>query len=104
MQVRDAQSDCQPFKGSDVLYIKCVITLVELAGWAWRHHLQLAALPDPCGSRTSPDGGLSISKGESYRKEGDRLLSRVCVNRTRRNDFKFQEDRFRLDTRKSLSQ
>ena len=40
----------------------------------------------------------------SSKKEGDRLLSRVCVNRTRRNDFKFQEDRFRLDTRKSLSQ
>ena len=31
----------------------------------------------------------------SYRKEGDRLFSRVCCNRTKRNGFKIKKDRFR---------
>ena len=36
----------------------------------------------------------------SYKKEGDRLFSRICCNWTRGNGFKFIECRFGLDIRK----
>ena len=35
-----------------------------------------------------------------YKKEGDRLFSRVCCDRTKAHDFKCKEHRFQLDTRK----
>ena len=42
---------------------------------------------------------LQHPKG-NYRKERDRVFSRVCGDRTRGNGFKLKEGRFRLDIKK----
>jgi len=36
------------------------------------------------------------------KKEGDRLLSRMCCDRTRGNSFKLKEGKFRMDIRRKF--
>jgi len=38
----------------------------------------------------------------AYKKDGDKLISRTCCERTRCNGFKLQEGRFILDIRKKF--
>jgi len=44
---------------------------------------------------------FSVLKGTG-KKDGDTRFSRACCDRTRGNDFKLREDRFRLGTRKKF--
>jgi len=44
---------------------------------------------------------LQYLKG-AYKKNGDRLFSRACCNRTRGNGFKLKESKSRLDIKKNF--
>jgi len=45
---------------------------------------------------------LSLCPKGGYEREGGRLFSRVCCDRTREKRFKLKEGKFRLDIRKSF--
>jgi len=60
---------------------------------------------ESCVQLRSPNTGktwVCWSRGP-YKRAGEGLLTRTCSNRTRGNDFKPKEARFRLDIRKKFS-
>jgi len=46
-------------------------------------------------------GAFQYVKG-AYRKDEENLFSKACCDRTRSNNFKLREGRFRLDIRKKF--
>ena len=55
------------------------------------------------GLQGYPRAAFQYMKG-SFKKEGDRLFSRVCGDRTRADGFKLKGRGFRLDIRKKFLQ
>lgn len=48
-----------------------------------------------------PNCGLLVPEGR-YKRDGERLLTRACSDKTRGNAFKLNEGRFRSDTWKKF--
>ena len=62
--------------------------------------LRVLGLFSPEKKRLWEDLRAALSGG--YKKQGDRLFSRVCCARTRESGFKLREERLSLDARKKF--